>query len=288
MNIYLTQIFEFGIFHADPHPGNVLVRKDGVICLLDFGMVGTMMKKDKFAFAGIFIGMAELDAHKMALNLRALAIEDNVEDMRQLEYDLNELIEDFASLSVDESSIADTVERLQKIMYDYQIRVPGDVFLVFRAFAILEGIGKTIHPHFNTYDFIRPYGIKLMKEKYSIQNIWSDVSARTGQLNAFLTTFPRDIKDILGKAKKGKIHFEVEHQGYGYLLKKMDSIANRMAITFLIVAFVIGSAITMTVDWGDRIEYIHGLPEISVYGLWCAAALIVLLFYSIIRRRKYK
>mgnify|MGYP002632861815 FL=1 len=50
MNIYLTQIFEFGIFHADPHPGNVLVRRDGVICLLDFGMVGTLMKKDKYSF----------------------------------------------------------------------------------------------------------------------------------------------------------------------------------------------------------------------------------------------
>ncbi|MDP6909090.1 MAG: hypothetical protein QF371_06270, partial [Flavobacteriales bacterium] len=170
----------------------------------------------------------------------------------------------------------------------YQIRVPGDVFLIFRALTILEGIGKTIHPHFNTYDFIRPYGLKLMKDKYSIQNIWHDVTDRMGQMNAFLTTFPRDVKDILGKARHGKLHFEVEHQGYGYLLKKMDSIANRISLTFLIVAFIIGSSITMTVDWGDRITYINGLPSISVYGLWCAGILLVLLFYSFIRRRKYK
>jgi ubiquinone biosynthesis protein len=154
MDIYLTQIFEFGIFHADPHPGNVLVRKDGVICLLDFGMVGTMMKKDKFAFAGIFIGMAEGNAHKMATSMKALAIDDRVEDMRQFEYDLNEIIEDFTALDVDESSIADVVERLQKVMYDYQIRVPGGIFLVFRAFAILEGIGKN-HP--STFQYLRFY-----------------------------------------------------------------------------------------------------------------------------------
>lgn len=288
MEIYLTQIFEFGIFHADPHPGNVLVRKDGVICLLDFGMVGTLMKKDKFSFAGIFVGMAEGDAAKMALNLKLLAIEDEISDMRQLEYDLNQLIEDFGSLDVDEASIADTTERLQKIMFDHKIRVPGDIFLIFRAFAILEGIGKTIHPHFNTYDFIRPYGLRLMKEKYSPKNIWQDVNQRVTQINSFLTSFPRDVREILAKTKKGKIHFEVELQGYGYLLKKMDSIANRMALTFLIVAFIIGSAITMTVDWGDRIGYIYGLPEISVYGLWCAGGLMVLLLYSVIRRRKYK
>jgi ubiquinone biosynthesis protein len=288
MDIYLTQIFEFGIFHADPHPGNVLVRKDGVICLLDFGMVGTLMKKDKFSFAGIFVGMAEGDPSKMASSLKSLAIEDGIKDMRQLEYDLNELIEDFASLDVDEASIADTVERLQKIMFDHQIRVPGDIFLIFRAFAILEGIGKSIHPRFNTYDFIRPYGMKLMKERLSPKNLWADVNQRFTQINSFLTSFPRDVKEILGKAKKGKIHFEVELQGYGYLLKKMDSIANRFVLTFLTVAFIIGSAITMTVDWEDRMSYIYGLPEISVYGLWCAGGLMVLLFYSIIRRRKYK
>jgi ubiquinone biosynthesis protein len=288
MNIYLTQIFEFGIFHADPHPGNVLVRRDGVICLIDFGMVGSLMRKDKYAFAGVFVGMAERDAPKMARNLKALSVDNGISDMRQLEYDLNGLIEDFASLSVDEASIADTVERLQKIMFDHQIRVPGDVFLIFRAFAILEGIGKTIHPTFNTYDFIRPYGLKLMKEKYSPENIWKDVNQRFTSINAFLTSFPKDVREILDQTRNGKIHFEVELQGYGYLLKKMDTIANRLAITFLSVAFIIGSAITMTVDWGDRVKYIYGLPEISVYGLWCAGILMVLLFYSIIRRRKYK
>jgi len=61
-----------------------------------------------------------------------------------------------------------------------------------------------------------------------------------------------------------------------------------MAVTFLICALIIGSAITMTVDWGDRMEYIYGLPEISVYGLWAAGFFTVLLFYSIIRRRRYK
>ncbi|HEY0261847.1 MAG TPA: lipopolysaccharide core heptose(II) kinase RfaY, partial [Chitinophagales bacterium] len=62
MDIYLTQIFEYGYFHGDPHPGNILVREDGTIVLLDFGMIGQLMPKDKYAFAGIFIAMARHDA----------------------------------------------------------------------------------------------------------------------------------------------------------------------------------------------------------------------------------
>jgi ubiquinone biosynthesis protein len=208
--------------------------------------------------------------------------------MRQLEYDLNEIIEDFTALDVDESSIADVVERLQKVMYDYQIRVPGGIFLVFRAFAILEGIGKTIHPHFNTYDFIRPYGIKMMKEKYSPKSMLTEVTDQFSQINSFLTAFPKDIKTLLSKAQRGKLHFEVELQGYGYLLKKMDSVANRISLTFLTVAFIIGSAITMTADFGPEMKYIYGIPQISVYGLWAAGFFLVILTYSAIRRRKYK
>jgi ubiquinone biosynthesis protein len=180
------------------------------------------------------------------------------------------------------------VERLQKIMFDYQIRVPGGVFLVFRAFAILEGIGKSIHPHFNTYDFIRPYGMKLIKDRYSPKNMWTDFSEQFDQVNAFVKAFPKDIRSLLAKAQQGKLHFEVELQGYGYLLKKMDSVANRMSLTFLTVAFIIGSAITMTADFGPEMRYIHGMPEISVYGLWAAAFFLVVLTYSAIRRRKYK
>lgn len=288
MNIYLMQIFEFGIFHADPHPGNVLVRKDGVICLIDFGMVGTLMEKDKYAFAGIFVAMSDNDARKMALAMKSLAIEDNIEDMRAFEYDLNEIIEDFVMLDVSESSIAEMVERLQKVMYDYQIRVPGGIFLIFRAFAILEGIGKTIHPTFNTYEFIRPYGLKLVQQRLKPQNIWKEVSDRFGSVNAMLTSIPRDIKEIVSKAKKGNLLLKVDLQGYGYLLKKWDSITNRLSLTLLTVAFIIGSSISMTADWSTDMPLIAGIPAISVYGLWIAAFFLVLLLYSIVRRRKYK
>ncbi len=288
MDIYLTQIFEFGLFHADPHPGNVMVRRDGVICLIDFGMTGQLMPKDKQNFAGIFVSMSQQDAKRMANAMKKLSISDNIEDMRQFQYDLNEIIEDFIGLDVSESSIADMVTRLQKVMFDYQIVVPGSVFLIFRAFAILEGIGKQIHPHFNTYEFIRPYGKKIIEEQFAPKNLLNEALYRAEQMTDFATGFPRDMKELMSKLKKGKIHFEIEHQGYGYLLKKWDSLTNRIVITLLIFAFIIGSAITMTADWGPDMPRKYGIPEISLYGLFCAGVLGLMLFYSVLRRRVYK
>ena len=171
MHIYLTQIFEHGFFHADPHPGNIIVKKDGTICLIDFGMVGKLMKRDKYAIAGIFIGMAQKNPEKMASNLRKLSFKNNITDRRIFENDVNEIIEDFASLDVSEGSMADLLPRLQKLVYDYKMQLPGSMFLILRALAILEGIGKTVHPSMNIYDFLKPYGAKIVREQYSVENI---------------------------------------------------------------------------------------------------------------------
>lgn len=288
MHIYLTMIFEFGHFHADPHPGNVLVDRKGIINLLDFGMVGRLETQEKYAFAGIFISMARQDAKGMAANMRKLAIEDNITDMRAFTNDLSELIEDYSTLDVSESSMADMTAALQKIMFDYEMKVPGSIFLIFRALAILEGIGKTMHPDFKTYEFMKPYGARLVKERLKPENILDEVSQRYYQLSAFFGNLPVEIKSLLQKAERGKLHFEVELQGYGYLLKKMDSIANRMSITLIICALIIGASITMTVTFPAEWMSPYGMPLVSVAALWAAGGLFVILVYSIIRRRKYK
>ncbi len=288
MSIYLTMIFEYGFFHADPHPGNVFVRQDGVIALIDFGMAGQLMSKDKFSFAGIFISFAQQDARQMAMYMRRLSLEDQITDERQFEYDLNDLIEDFASLDVSEGNIADMLTRLQKIMYDYKMRVPGSVFLIFRAFAILEGLGKQLHPRFNTYEFIKPYGMKLLREQLKPKNIANEVSHRFSAITSFINNFPIEVKEIISKTSKGKLHFEVEHQGYGYLLKKLDSITNRVSITLIIVALIIGSSIVMLADLPQAAKSPEGYPYLSLIGFFTASGLFAMLIYSILRRRKYK
>lgn len=288
MGIYLEMIFEQGSFHADPHPGNVLVNSKGKIVLIDFGMVGHLMRRDKYNFSMVFISIAQQDARAAAEALRKLAIEENITDARAFEYDIQELILDYSSLDVSEASIADMITRLQKIMLEYQLKVPGDIYIIFRALAILEGIGKIMHPSFRTYDFIKPWGKKVMQERLKPKNIYYDLNARFNTVSSLVTSFPYEIKQIMQSIRKGKMRLEVEHQGYGYLLKKLDSLTNRLAKTFIIVALLISSSIMATVKFPDELMSSCGLNYFSVTGLWIAGCLFVVLFYSIFRRRKYK
>ncbi len=284
LDVYLTQIFEFGYFHADPHPGNVLVQKNGTVCLIDFGMVGRITKKDKYAFAGLLTSMAQEDARRMALNFKRLAIEDNIDDLRFFEYELNELIEDYAFLSVEESNLSDVIQRLQKIIYDYRIRIPSSVFLIMRALTIIDGIGKKMHPKFQPNDFIIPYGIKLFTEQYSEANIRNELLYRGTQFISLINTIPVELKQILQKTRKGELNLRMEHHGYEDGMKTVVKLMNRLSLAVITSAVVIASAITTTTSW-PGMSRIYGIPYISFIGFAIAGALFLLLVYYMLSER---
>ena len=277
MDIYLTQIFEFGIFHADPHPGNVLVRPDGTVVLIDFGMVGRLTKQQKYAFAGVFIGMARQDARSMALNFRRLTLTAEIPDMRAFEADLNQLIDDFATLDVKEMSMSDLADSLQTVIYNYKLQVPGAVFLILRALVILEGIGKVLHPNFNTFEFVRPYGTKIVKEQYSRQNLLSEAEYIGTQLLALLQTLPADVRQIVRKISKGELRVKVELSGYQTLLRKADQLVSRTILALLSVGGLLFSGLTLLGHYSPAMPYRRGVPEITWWSLGATGFMLLIL-----------
>jgi ubiquinone biosynthesis protein len=284
MNIYLKQIFEFGYFHADPHPGNILVQKDGVICLIDFGMTGKLLKRDRLAFSGILLAMANKNPRAMAINFKKLAIDHDVEDMRSFEYRLSELIEEFASLELEEINMSALTLGLQRIIYDYKLKVPGSIFLVLRALVILEGIGERIHPEFQTFEFFKPYGKKLYLEQFSLKDIGSDLLFTGSQLLSFLNKFPNELKYILKKIRKGELYYHVEYHGLEPLTRKLNSIANRLVLAVLISTFVMASTFILINHHSGSMLY--GVPVLSWVGYLLSAGMSFLLMLSMLRNRR--
>ncbi|MEM7551876.1 MAG: AarF/ABC1/UbiB kinase family protein [Bacteroidota bacterium] len=279
MDIYLKQIFEHGYFHADPHPGNVLVQKDGVLSLIDYGMVGKLMDKDRMSFAGVFISMAQRDSKKMAFHFRNLSIDSEIDDMRRFEYDLNELIEDFASLDVDEMRMADLAQALQKIIYQYRLKVPGGIFLILRALIILEGIGKSIYPDFKTFEFVRPYGKKILAEQYSFSNISKEVIENAIQIFGYLTTIPSDLKLLFRKIKKGKLLIQVENYGYEEITQSFDKGSKRISLALIILGLLVSSSLFLL---SNRKSQLFSFDDLYTLGLGSYLAALILIGFFLI------
>lgn len=285
INLYLTKIFKHGLFHADPHPGNVLIRKDGKICLIDYGMVGNLMQRDKFAFAGIFVGLAQKDARKIATSLRQLAIEDSVVNKRAFEYDLNEILEDHLDSNLKDSSITEVGTRLQQIIYKNKLQIPRSVFLIIRTLAILEGIGKQIHPELNIYKLVKPYGANVIKEQFSTGNMTEEVLFRLLQFDSLSQKLPNEVYDILRKTRKGELEVNLNIQRWEYLADKLNKTANKFVLVILISALIIGSSIMISSNQiNSEVVSTEGYPFISIVGFSLAFILSIWLFWKLIRK----
>lgn len=285
LDIYLSQIFEHGLFHADPHPSNILIKQDGTICLIDFGVVGKLLKRDKFAFTSLFMYMYQQNARGMLSSLRKLALEDEVEDMRALQYDLNELIQDFALLDGNSIRFIDLVNRLQKIIYNYKLHVPQPIFDTFRTLVSIERICKELDPSLNLFNAAKPYGIKLLKDRFSIRNIGIDALGTTSDFLNFLHSFPIEVKDILKQLRKGKLHIQYELVEIEPILVKLDKAANKLIITLLIVALILGSSIMTTANFSPVLMAGGGISYPSLAGFILAFLLSIWLLIKTIRKK---
>jgi ubiquinone biosynthesis protein len=285
MHIYLSQIFEFGVFHGDPHPGNILVQPDGTIALIDFGMVGALTKKQKYAFSGIMIGLAQEDYKKLAANIRKLASNSEIIDMVKFESELQDLVEDFRLRVIKEIELSDFTIRLQRIIYENKLQVPGIIFVIFRALAILEGIGNKLDPNFEMMNHMRPFGLSMLAEQYSLSNISSDAQYNLTHLASLLYSSPIDVKYILKKWRAGELKTNIELIGYEPFLLKAESITNRIIITLLIFALVVGSSIIYTSALTSSMQKIWNIPIIPFIGFSLSLFLFVVLFLNIVRNR---
>jgi ubiquinone biosynthesis protein len=248
LDIYLTQIFEYGFFHADPHAGNILVRPNGTIVLIDFGMVGKLLKHHKYAFAGVFVGFANQDPKAMARNMRTLSPESPIADMPAFEGAMQELIEEFIVFGDPQAGLAEFTVSLQNVIYQYKLQIPGAIFLILRALAILEGISKSLYPEFETINHIKPYGLKMLSEQFSFRNQRNELVYSISQGISLLYAFPAEIKSILHQIRHGELNINILQKGQEEREKKQEIQTTRLSWVFLLGIFWLSTALTWQVS----------------------------------------
>ncbi len=288
LDIYLHQIFDVGIFHADPHPGNILVKPNGQIALIDFGLTGKLMQSQKYAFAGVFISLARGDAKSMATNLRRLAIDHEIEDMKAFEYDLNDLIQDFAVTPDEDMGVGDFTARLQIIAYKYKLQIPGVIFLILRSLAILEGTSKTLDPDFDVLEHIKPYGFKLLAEQYSFKNISDEVGYSLSQAFALFYNLPLEIRDIIKQVRKGKILLNTQQVGFESYRRQLDFAATRLVLAIIIGSLIISAGLSYGLSIGRDVPGFIGIPFFTLLCFVAAGFLGFIAFINDFRSGRNK
>lgn len=162
---YLKQLLEDGFFHADPHPGNLLVMDSGRLAFFDFGMTGKITPRLQSQMIDAFFHVVERDVHGLAqdlINLNFLKPGVDPESVRPV---VEGLFEHYINLKLGEVNFKELTYELAEVMYEYPFRLPSNFTYVMRALMTLEGIGIVTDPEFSFFDTAKPYAKQFMLKR---------------------------------------------------------------------------------------------------------------------------
>jgi ubiquinone biosynthesis protein len=259
-----------------------MVLKDGRICLIDFGMVGTMNRKDKEAFKDFIIAIAKGDLRNLTDAIEALTKGKRVTGKEELEYDISILIEEFPPETIDERNMSEIVDRLQKIIYKHKLSFSNDFFLLLRTLVILDGISRQLDPSFNTLERIRKHSMRLFEEGLEPKNLLKTALHEVVEIWDFVRVLPRDVRSIINRLKEGKV--KLEFLGLNQLVHTLDVVANRLSAAIILAAMILGSSLVVL----SHIPPLwNGIPIIGLIGIIVSGIFGFMMLFSIYRKGKY-
>ncbi len=247
-NLTLNQIFTHGFFHADPHPGNIFVLENNVVCLVDFGMVGIIDRKTREIFVDLVVGIVNEDISLAAKALLSLTTWEKRPDSRLFEKDIADFIIKNISDKLQEIEIAVFLKDLLDIVSRYELRIPADLFLMMKAMATVEGIARQLYPEFDMIKEVKPFLIKVGLSRFRPRRIANDLIGLSRGMGHFVQQFPADILEISRLIKKDKLVFTIEHMGYKEMISTIDHVVNRISFAIIIAALLIGSALVIKAE----------------------------------------
>eukprot|EP01133_Synstelium_polycarpum_P011344 gene11344-13226_t len=212
LDLYLKQVLEYGFFHADPHPGNLLVLKSGQIAFIDFGAMGSMMPAEKELLEDFISHFIAQDARRLIVVIKKMAIRFNIADEQKLEKDILHFFSLLDGTSLEEIDMKAFLSRFSVIMNENEILMPPHLYLLVRGIVLLEGIGRMLVPDLNVIARLRPYVLKIALRKLSPEQLKIDGIKLLRTLNHAMKTVPDDLQSIIGKLDRGDLKIIQEVQ----------------------------------------------------------------------------
>ncbi len=280
----LKQIFEHGVFHADPHPGNIFILENNIIAPLDYGMIGYIddeMKEEMGIALSAFMKKDVDKLVKIFINIKIL--DDDSIDLMSFRHDLKNIVNYYYNISLSQINIGKIFNELMEVIRKYHVNIPPDFVLMAKALITVENFGKNLYPDFEIISHIEPFLKRLMIQKLDPRKNLKDSLETLEDYSRLFKMMPFEIRSIIKKVKSGRLNIQFEHQGLDNFILELDKASNRLSFSIIIAALLIGSSLIIHLNIGPLIL---GFPAIGLIGYSIAGILGLWLIVAIIRSGK--
>ena len=237
-DVFFEMIFRDNFFHADPHPGNILILAGDKLGLLDCGMVGRIDERTRRALEDALVAVAAGDAEAMTEQVTRIGRVPPGLDRDALRADIEEFVADYAGQTVGEFDLSGALGDIMALVRRHGILLPPSVATLIKVFIVLEGAAATLNPGFSLIEVITPYASKILLRRFSPGEIFTRLKRSSRDWNALFASFPRDASEILRRAREGRLDVQLTHKG-------LDAPINRLVYGMLCAALFLGSCLLL-------------------------------------------
>lgn len=273
------QVFEFRLFHADPHPGNILVTRNNQVAFLDYGMVGSLEQADTVAMADLLRAILREDAEGTVRALVSFTTAGDIENPDAMIHEVADYIAFDAQAIIAQGEVGKAIERLTEILRRYQLQLAPRFSLLLKAVCTIESTGRALDPDMNMIPVIRPYIERIVAERYSPVQLLREARENAALLVEVGRDIPSDVRNLLRMLRRGRLKIQLNHQGLEELAAETDRASNRVTLGLITGAIIVGSSMLFSAGTGAR--------PIGLAGFIVAGILGFAIIISILRTRNF-
>ncbi len=269
-DLILKQVFEHGFFHADPHPGNIFVLPDNVVCYLDYGMMGSIDRQTRENCAELLYALAGGDEAKAVDALLKLAEYDEQPSRSMLKRDMADFMAKHLHKALKEIEMGKLLQGILDLLSRHRLRIPHDLILMLKALTTWEGVGRSLDPDFHVMERAAPFIERIRMARMHPGRVADDLWELGLDLVRFAREIPTELREILLQLKQGKIKMDFAHRGLEPLLKNQYRVSKRISASIIIGALIVGSSLIVV---SKTPPFIFGVPIVALTGFAIAAVM---------------
>ena len=273
VDMALEMIFRDGFYHADLHPGNILILSGGVVGVLDCGMAGRIDEKTREDFENLILAASERDSDQITDTVLRIGSTPPDLDRDALRVEIDDFAADFVGQSLTDFDLSATLQRGLEIVRRFGIALKPSIASLFRALVMLEGTSRTLDRDFSLAETIQPYYLKIVQRRLAPARLWRRVQRSYRDWERLLDMLPRVASDILSRLRQGTFDVHLEH-------RRLEVTTNRLIYGIVTASLFLGSALL----WSrDAPPVVGGMSIVGVAGVILSAVLGFRLLRSIAR-----
>jgi Predicted unusual protein kinase len=277
---YFQQLLVDGFFHADPHPGNLYVLEDNVVCYIDFGMMGHIDRDFMQNLGELFVQVIDYKVDAIINQLIYMGIINDSVDRTILKRDIMDILDRYYGASLSDIHLGHILSELAlPLITKYHARVPPEFTLIARAVSLIEEVAYSLDGEFDATAQFKPMVKKLLLQKFNPKNMADVFMDNLFELEHLVKNLPQNINRLVAKVENGEIKVRYTEE----LSEDIERTSNKLVVAIIIAALLLGSSWIIQINTGPMI---WGMPILGFLGFAASGVLGVGLIIYILRYRK--